>query len=218
MASKTAAVSKKPVVKKEKKDVAVKVEKEVEAVKQEQEEAQAQASSNTEEEVTKKSSTKKSSKKPVAPVLTGAGVVYLSHIPHGFYEEQMRAYFSQFGEITRLRMARNRRTGASKHFAFIEFRHEAVARIVVETMDNYLMFGRLLQCKLVPVEQVHPDTFAGANRKFKVIPWKKIARDSHNAEDTTEKAQSRREHNLKHIKSVEERCKELGIAWDAKDL
>lgn len=159
---------------------------------------------------------KKSSSVPV--VLPGAGVVFLSRIPHGFYEDQMRAYFSQFGEITRLRMARNKRTGASKHYAYIEFRHEAVARIVVETMHNYLMFGRLLQCYLVPVEKVHPETFVGANRKFKVIPWKKIARDAHNAEETSERTEIRKVRQLKRIKSVEDRCKELGIAWDSKDL
>ena len=163
----------------------------------------------------KKSSDKKTA---VPAILPGAGVIYLSRIPHGFYEDQMRAYFSQFGEITRLRMARNKRTGASKHFAFIEFRHEAVAAIVAETMHNYLMFGRLLQCQLVPTDKVHPETFVGANRKFKLIPWKKIARDAHNIEDTPEKAQVRREKTLKHIKSVEERCKDLGIEWDAKDL
>ncbi|XP_023336138.1 uncharacterized RNA-binding protein C1827.05c [Eurytemora carolleeae] len=31
------------------------------------------------------------------------GVVYISHIPHGFYEAQMREFFSQFGTITNLR-------------------------------------------------------------------------------------------------------------------
>jgi nucleolar protein 15 len=169
---------------------------------------------------TKTSKSAKVSKKSATPaaILPGAGVVYLSRIPHGFYEEQMRAYFSQFGEITRLRMARNKRSGASKHFAFIEFRHEAVAKIVVETMHNYLMFGRLLQCCLVPADKIHPETFVGANRKFKIIPWKKIARETHNVEDTAEKAQLRKEKQLKHIKSVEERCKELGISWDSNDL
>lgn len=154
----------------------------------------------------------------VPAVLPGAGVIYLSRIPHGFYEDQMRAYFSQFGEITRLRMARNKRTGASKHYAYIEFRHEAVARIVAETMHNYLMFGRLLQCHLVPTDKIHPETFVGANRKFKVIPWKKIAREAHNVEETEEIVKVRKERQMKHIKSVEERCKELGIAWDSKDL
>jgi nucleolar protein 15 len=40
---------------------------------------------------------------------TETGVVYLGRIPHGFYEEQMRAYFSQFGDISRLRLSRNKK-------------------------------------------------------------------------------------------------------------
>jgi len=39
------------------------------------------------------------------------GVVYVGHIPHGFYEEQMRKYFSQFGTVTRLKLARSRKVG-----------------------------------------------------------------------------------------------------------
>ena len=37
------------------------------------------------------------------------GVIYLGRIPKGFYEEQMRAYFEQFGTVTRLRMSRNKK-------------------------------------------------------------------------------------------------------------
>lgn len=157
-------------------------------------------------------------KKKCRPTPVGAGVIILSRIPHGFYEDQMRAYFSQFGEITRLRLARNSRTGASKHYAFVEFKHEEVARIVADTMHNYLMFGRLLQCELVANEKVHPDTFIGANRKFTPIPWKKISREAHNADKTPEQTEAIAERRSKHIKSVEERCKALGISWDAADL
>ena len=42
------------------------------------------------------------------------GVVYLGHVPHGFYEKEMRAFFSQFGAVTRLRLSRSKRTGRSK--------------------------------------------------------------------------------------------------------
>lgn len=40
------------------------------------------------------------------------------------------------------------KTGESKHYAFIEFASEDVAKIVAETMDNYLLSGSLLQCTL----------------------------------------------------------------------
>jgi nucleolar protein 15 len=89
---------------------------------------------------------KKGSKKSSSDEAKG-DVVYLGRIPHGFYEEEMKAYFSQFGEILNLRLSRNKKTGASKHYAFIKFANPAVAEIVVETMHNYLLSNRLLQCK-----------------------------------------------------------------------
>src|ERR1700712_3054871 len=92
-------------------------------------------------------------------------------IPHGFYEQQMRAYFSQFGTITKLRLARNRKTGAPKHYAFVEFGSSAVADIVARTMDKYLLFGHILQVRHLPPEQVHENLWKGANKRFKKIPW-----------------------------------------------
>ncbi|KAI5928006.1 hypothetical protein F4810DRAFT_646390 [Camillea tinctor] len=102
------------------------------------------------------------------------GVVYVGRIPHGFYEHEMKSYFSQFGDITRLRMSRNKQ-GASKHFAFIEFAEPVVAEVVVKTMDNYLLFGHILKVKLVPESGIHPNLWKGANKRFKKIPWNKMA-------------------------------------------
>ncbi|KAK4167351.1 hypothetical protein QBC43DRAFT_367423 [Cladorrhinum sp. PSN259] len=103
------------------------------------------------------------------------GVMYLGRIPHGFYEHELKEYFGQFGEITKLRVVRNKKTGASRHRAFIEFADAEVADIAARTMDKYLLFGHILSAKIVPPAQVHKDLFKGANRRFKVIPWNKMA-------------------------------------------
>lgn len=99
------------------------------------------------------------------------GVMYLGSVPHGFYEHEIREYFSQFGDITRLRVVRNKKTGASRHRAFVEFADAEVADIAARTMDNYLLFGHILKAKLVHPDQVHPELFKGANRRFNVVPW-----------------------------------------------
>lgn len=39
----------------------------------------------------------------------GKGVVYLSHIPEGFCEEEINSYFSQFGRVTRLNLVRSKK-------------------------------------------------------------------------------------------------------------
>ncbi|KAF2430663.1 RNA-binding domain-containing protein, partial [Tothia fuscella] len=98
------------------------------------------------------------------------GTIYIGRVPHGFFEHQMRAYFTQFGTILRLRLSRNKKTGASKHYAFIEFESSDVADIVAKTMNNYLMFGHILKVRRIPDEQVHPDLWKGAGKRFKVVP------------------------------------------------
>lgn len=103
------------------------------------------------------------------------GVIYIGRIPHGFYEHEMRQYFTQFGVINKLRLSRNKQTGASKHFAFVEFAEASTADIVAKTMDNYLLFGHILKCRTIPKEQVREDLFKGSNKRFKKVPWNKMA-------------------------------------------
>lgn len=41
------------------------------------------------------------------------GVVYLGHLPHGFYEEELRGFFSQFGKVVRVKVSRSRKVIAA---------------------------------------------------------------------------------------------------------
>ncbi|XP_078047016.1 MKI67 FHA domain-interacting nucleolar phosphoprotein-like [Augochlora pura] len=98
------------------------------------------------------------------------GLVYLGHIPHGFYEEQMNDYFKQFGKITRVRVSRSRNTGKSRGYGYIEFENADVAKIAAETMDNYLMCGRLMKATYIPPEKQHPRYFAGKDWSMEDYP------------------------------------------------
>merc|ERR1712113_921947 len=93
-------------------------------------------------------------------------IIYLGHIPYGFYEEQMFRYFSQFGKLIKIRLSCNKLTGNSKHYAFLEFEHPIVAKIAAETMNNYLMFKQRLVCRIVPVAKHSLRLFNGVSRKF----------------------------------------------------
>lgn len=41
------------------------------------------------------------------------GVIYLGHIPHGFYENQIRDFFSQFGTVNKVRLSRCKKVNAN---------------------------------------------------------------------------------------------------------
>ena len=81
------------------------------------------------------------------------GVVYVGHLPHGFYEDQIKKYCSQFGTVLGVKVSRSKKTGRSKGFGFIEFENEEVAKIVADSMNNYLMFDKLLKCKLQVISE-----------------------------------------------------------------
>ncbi|KAI6800825.1 hypothetical protein KC361_g2154 [Hortaea werneckii] len=102
------------------------------------------------------------------------GIIYIGRLPHGFYEPQLRGYLSQFGEILHLRLARNRKSGKSQHYAFVEFASLAVAEIVAKSMDKYLLFGHILQVRIVPREQVKENIFDGATRRRKPVPRNRL--------------------------------------------
>lgn len=78
---------------------------------------------------------KKALKAASSKIKEDTGVIYIGRLPHGFYEHEMKNYFSQFGPIRNLRVSRNKKTGRAKHFAFVEFEEASTAEIVAKTMD-----------------------------------------------------------------------------------
>lgn len=92
-------------------------------------------------------------KRSFDPIKANRGVVLLKNIPHGFYEDEMRSYFGQFGLVTRVRLARSERTGRSKGYAYIEFKVPEVAEIAADTMNNYIMFKHVLKSVYIPPDQ-----------------------------------------------------------------
>jgi len=140
--------------------------------------------------------------------------VYLGRIPHGFFEDQMRSFFSQFGVVTKLRLSRNKKTAKSKHYAFIEFEDPEVAKIVVDSMHGYHLFGHSLVCKLIPKDKIHPELFKGANRVFKKIPWRKIARAQHNKPKEPAQMEKLAKRLLLKEEKKRKQLQELGISYD----
>ncbi|KAG0673242.1 Ribosome biogenesis protein 15 [Kluyveromyces marxianus] len=79
-----------------------------------------------------------------------SGILYVSRLPQGFKEREMSKYFSQFGDLKQVRLARNKKTGNSRHYGFIEYINKDDAVIAQEAMNNYLIMGHLLKVKVLP--------------------------------------------------------------------
>lgn len=146
------------------------------------------------------------------------GVIYIGHLPVGFLEPQLKAFFRQFGEVCRVRLFRSRKNAHSKGYAFVEFSLREVAEIAAQAMDKYRMFGRTLVCRLMDKGQVQEHVFSKCHKPFKRINWQSRAAAQHNKPDGQRPS-------AKGISTIEKRMKkkakllqEVGIDVDLPAL
>lgn len=102
---------------------------------------------------------KQKAKHQFEPTRLNRGVVLIQNLPKGFFETQLKKYFSQYGLVTRLRLARSERTGGSKGYAYVEFKYPDVAQVAAESMNGYLMFRQRLTTVYIPPDQQKYDYF-----------------------------------------------------------
>ena len=48
-------------------------------------------------------------------------MVYISGLPHGFYEEALENFLSQYGRVKRVYVPRSTKSGKAKGYAFVQF-------------------------------------------------------------------------------------------------
>lgn len=106
---------------------------------------------------------------------TPADIIYLGHIPHGFYELEMKKFFNQFGKVKRSKLYRSQKTGNSKGYAFIQFEDASTATVVAEAMQGYMISEKQLVCHVVPPEKIHDGMF---RMRSKRKTMKRKAKDS----------------------------------------
>ncbi|KAI5646598.1 RNA recognition motif domain-containing protein [Phthorimaea operculella] len=144
------------------------------------------------------------------------GLVYLSHIPHGFYENEMSQYFKQFGVVTNARVIKSKRTGRSKGYAFVEFKEPAVAQIVAETMNNYLMGKRLIKAAYIPPEKQKRKVFRKhwntINNPGNILRIK--MKKAHNANKDEAGELKRARQLLTNLNKTKKKLRDLGVNYD----
>lgn len=92
-------------------------------------------------------------------------IIYLGHIPDGFFEKEIRKYFAQYGKVLRVKLFRSPKTNRSKGYAFIEFEDHEVAKVASESMQGYMMMERQLVSHVVPKDKIHDGMFKQPKQK-----------------------------------------------------
>ena len=72
-----------------------------------------------------------------------------------------------------MKLARSRITARSKGYAFVQFRYPEVADIVSDTMNGYLLMGKVILSNTLAPSQKNPFFYATSG-KYKFINWKRM--------------------------------------------
>lgn len=103
-------------------------------------------------------------------------IMYIGRLSGQLTEDDLLKYFTQFGRVINIRISRNKKTGNSKHYGFIEFQTNASLTSACLSMNNYLIYGHQLQCQIIDNNNIPENLFMNSNKKFHPMYWQKISK------------------------------------------
>jgi len=68
--------------------------------------------------------------------------IYVGNLPYSATEEQLRTMFGQYGEVTSASIIKDRDTGRSKGFGFVEMSDDSSAEEAIQALNESDMNGR----------------------------------------------------------------------------
>jgi splicing factor 1 len=74
--------------------------------------------------------------------------VYVGGLPPSFDDHQLRQLFAAYGEIASCNVIRDKETGMSRNFGFVNFLKGADAQNAIQSVNGYMVDGKTLQVRL----------------------------------------------------------------------
>ncbi len=68
--------------------------------------------------------------------------MYVSNLSFRLSEQELGDLFSQYGEVSSVKIIKDRDTGRSRGFGFVEMPNQEQARAAMDALANYEMGGR----------------------------------------------------------------------------
>ena len=74
--------------------------------------------------------------------------IYVGNLPYNTTEDDLRTLFAQAGTVASVALIKDRDTGQSKGFAFVEMSNQSEAEKAIQTFNGYMMGTRPLKVNL----------------------------------------------------------------------
>jgi RNA recognition motif-containing protein len=71
--------------------------------------------------------------------------IYVSNLSFNIQDEDLRGFFTPFGEVTSAKVINDRETGRSKGFGFVEMADDTASKAAIAELNNAEVDGRAMR-------------------------------------------------------------------------
>ena len=68
--------------------------------------------------------------------------IFVGNIPFSSTEDELQSLFAQHGEVSSVKIIKDRETGRSRGFAFVSMSNDSEANQAIDKLNNFEMNGR----------------------------------------------------------------------------
>jgi len=91
--------------------------------------------------------------------------IYVSNLSFNIQDEDLREFFTPFGEVTSAKIINDRETGRSRGFGFVEMSDDEASRKAIAELDGATVDGRQMKVmEAKPKEQKSSGSFSPFKR------------------------------------------------------
>jgi RNA recognition motif-containing protein len=86
--------------------------------------------------------------------------IYVSNLSFNVQDEDLREFFTPYGEVTSAKIISDRETGRSRGFGFVEMSDDAAAKKAIAELDQASVDGRTVKVMEAKPKEDKPRSFS----------------------------------------------------------
>ncbi|TCZ72996.1 RNA recognition motif domain-containing protein [Flaviaesturariibacter aridisoli] len=94
--------------------------------------------------------------------------IYVSNLSFNVQDEDLRAFFTEYGDVSSAKVITDKFTGKSRGFGFVEMPDNEAAQKAIAELDNGIVEGRTIRVMEARPKEARPERsgggFGGGNR------------------------------------------------------
>ena len=92
--------------------------------------------------------------------------IYVSNLSYSVQDEDLREFFTEYGEVTSAKVIMDKFTNRSRGFGFVEMSDEAAGQKAIQELDGATVDGRAIKVNVAKPKEERPSkSFSGGNNR-----------------------------------------------------